>query len=73
MKMTVIEHPLTPPYHPSSNGQTERDVQIVKIALKARIKDTSTRINTLSLTHLLSDFFIKIQDNPTYHHWDCSV
>jgi hypothetical protein len=64
MKTTGIKHTLTPPYHPSSNGQAERAVQIVKNALKARIKDNSTRINTLSLTHLLADFLLKYRITP---------
>lgn len=64
MKSMGIKHTLTPPYHPSSNGQAERAVQVVKNALKARIKDNANSVKSVSLTHLLADFLLKYRITP---------
>ncbi|XP_053373962.1 uncharacterized protein K02A2.6-like [Mercenaria mercenaria] len=64
VKTTGIRHTLTPPYHPSSNGQAERAVQVVKNALKARIKDNAKSVKSVSLTHLLADFLLKYRITP---------
>lgn len=39
LKFNGIKQMLTPPYHPALNGQAEQAVQIVKNALKARLKE----------------------------------
>lgn len=64
LKMNGIKQTLMPPYHPASNGQAERAVQIVKQALKARLKDNEKRVTPLSLNHVLSDFLLRYRITP---------
>ncbi|XP_052212100.1 uncharacterized protein K02A2.6-like [Dreissena polymorpha] len=59
-----IYHKFIPPYHPSSNGQAERTVQIVKHALRARLKNNDKRVHSVSVNHLLADFLLNYRITP---------
>ena len=48
MKANGIKHIRTAPYHPASNGETERFVQTSKRAMRAAEKDTGTLNNKLA-------------------------
>ena len=52
-----VKHPLTPPYHPSSNGQAERAVQIFKRAMKTRPKGRTIR-------HQISILLLQYRSTP---------
>lgn len=54
MKSNGINHILTPPYHPSSNGAAENAVKLVKKCIKKAISD---KINIeLALNKFLVDY-----------------
>lgn len=64
LRMNGIKQTLTPPYHPASNGQAERAVQIVKQALEARLQDNKKLVTPLTLNHVISDFMLKYRVTP---------
>ena len=53
-----IEHKLTPPYHPASNGAAERSVQILKQALK------TSQGSGLTLQHRVANFLLVYRNTP---------
>ena len=57
MKVNGIRHQLTPPYHPSSNGQAKRLVQELKKSLKSRPTGRS-------ISHQVSSFLLRYRMTP---------
>jgi len=57
-----IEHVLTPPYHPMSNGAAENAVGHFKTKLKASLADP--RNNQVSLNTLVSRFLLNHRNTP---------
>ena len=56
-KENDVKHQLTPPYHPSSNGQAERAVQIFKRSMEARPKGRTIR-------HQISILLLQYRSTP---------
>ena len=57
MKGNGVKHQLTPPYHPSSNGQAERAVQIFKRSVEAQPKGRTIR-------HQISILLLQYRSTP---------
>jgi transposase InsO family protein len=58
VKLNGIKHIRCAPYHPASDGLSERFVQSLKIALKANI------VSGLTLEHRLSNFLLSYRSTP---------
>ena len=57
MKGNGVKHQLAPPYHPLSNGQAERAVQIFKRSMEARPKGRTIR-------HQISILLLQYRSTP---------
>lgn len=53
LKMNGIKHILSPPYHPATNGQVERYVQIFKSSVKKSLAESKRSINEALLMFLM--------------------
>jgi len=60
-KSNGIKHTLTPPYHPESNGQAERSVQIAKNALKKHFLEQKPGV---SESKRLASFLLTYRTTP---------
>ena len=56
MKKNGVKFTRLPPYHPASNGASERSVQTAKLALTKQVLDG--KASALSLEHQLPNFLI---------------
>ena len=57
MKVNGIKHQLTPPYHPASNGQAERMVQVFKKSMEGRPSGRS-------IQHQISLLLLRYRTTP---------
>ena len=64
MKMNGIKHTLTPPYHPASNGDAERSVQILKQALRKQVASHHEGQLKLTIEHRLANFLFRNRNTP---------
>ena len=62
MRQNGIKFTRVPPYHPASNGASERSVQTAKVALTTQVLDGKAR--TLTLEHRLVNFLILNRSTP---------
>lgn len=60
-----IQHILTPPLHPKSNGNAEKYVDVVKRNLVKQMRENENSNAPKSLNHLLENFLLKHRTTPS--------
>ncbi len=63
-KQNGVKQTLVPPYHPSSNGATERTVQILKQALRKHAESVRRGGKKRSLKHQLANCLFQYRNTP---------
>lgn len=64
LKQNGVKQTLVPPYHPSSNGATERTVQILKQALQMEAEGVRRGAPKRSLRHQLANCLFQYRNTP---------